>query len=88
MNASKSPGSRFDPNLLVVLDKLLRTESVKETAKQLNITASAVSHTLSRLRDAVGDPILVRARRRMVPTHRAEMLREPLADFSPTLSAK
>ena len=70
--------SEFDLNLLVVLDKLLRTESVKETAKQLNITASAVSHTLSRLRDALGDPILVRAGRKMVPTERAVMLKEPL----------
>jgi DNA-binding transcriptional LysR family regulator len=38
-----------------------------------------MSHALGRLRDLLGDPILVRSGRGMVPTPRAEALQAPLA---------
>jgi DNA-binding transcriptional LysR family regulator len=80
---SKRPLAGLDANLLVVLDALLETESVAVAAKQLGLSASAVSHALSRLRTVMGDPILVRAGKKMTITTRARAiaptLREGLA---------
>lgn len=65
-----------DLNLLVVLDVLLEEEGVARAAKRLRLSPSAMSRALSRLRDATGDPLLVRAGRGLVPTPRAQELRE------------
>jgi DNA-binding transcriptional LysR family regulator len=65
-----------DLNLLVALDVLLSEGSVAGAARRLGLSASAMSRTLSRLRDATGDPLLVRAGRAMVLTPYAEALRE------------
>ncbi|MFF0435407.1 LysR family transcriptional regulator [Streptomyces sp. NPDC004327] len=66
----------MDLNLLRVLDALLQESSVSRAAERLGTSPAAVSRTLARLRRAVGDPLLVRAGQRMVPTPRAEELRE------------
>ena len=68
----------LDLNLLKALDALLRTESVSRSAQRLNVTQSAVSHALKRLRDIFGDPLLVRDGAVMRATARATALREPL----------
>ena len=65
-----------DLNLLVALDVLLTEASVAGAARRLNLSTSAMSRTLSRLRDVTGDPILVRAGRNMVLTPWAEAARE------------
>lgn len=65
-----------DLNLLVALDALLAERSVAGAARRLALSASAMSRTLTRLRDATGDPLLVRAGRSMVLTPYAEALRE------------
>ncbi|HEI8503294.1 TPA: LysR family transcriptional regulator [Serratia marcescens] len=65
-----------DFNLLTALDALLSTGSVAGAARRLGLSASAMSRTLSRLRTATGDPLLVRAGRHMVLTPYAETLRE------------
>jgi len=65
-----------DLNLLTALDVLLAEGSVVGAAKRLHLSPSAMSRTLARLRAAVGDPILVRAGRSLVPTPRATALRE------------
>jgi len=70
----------LDLNLLVALDRLLATASVSAAAKELGITQPAMSRVLERLRDALGDPVLVRAGRGMVPTERALSLERPVAD--------
>ena len=57
-----------DFNLLIALDILLSEASVAGAARRLNLSTSAMSRTLSRLRDVTGDPILVRAGRNMVLT--------------------
>lgn len=67
--------SSFDLNLLVVLDAVLETRSVKKAAKRVSLSPSAASHALARLRDALDDPILVRAGQQMVLTERAEQIR-------------
>ncbi|MDH0615755.1 MULTISPECIES: LysR family transcriptional regulator [unclassified Agrobacterium] len=68
----------LDMNLLVTLDALLSEGSVVGAAQRLNLSAPAMSRQLSRIRHLLGDPILVRAGRGLVPTPRAENLRERL----------
>jgi DNA-binding transcriptional LysR family regulator len=66
----------LDMNLLAALDALLAEGSVTGAARRLGLSASAMSRTLARLRSATGDPLLVRAGRGLVPTHRAAELRD------------
>ena len=63
---------------LRALDALLAERNVTRAASRLGMTQSAVSHALGGLREALGDPLLVRGRGRMVPTPRAEALAGPL----------
>ncbi|WP_394844749.1 LysR family transcriptional regulator [Pendulispora brunnea] len=65
-----------DANLLLALDALLREGSVTGAARRMNISPPAMSHTLARLRAAVGDPLFVRAGNRLVPTPRALAMRD------------
>ena len=68
-----------DMNLLPALDALLREGSVTGAAAELNVSASAMSRTLGRLRRVVGDPLLVPAGRGLALTPRARDLR-PLVE--------
>ena len=63
-----------DLNLLVTLDALLAEQSVTRAAERLGLSVPAVSHALARLRDRLGDPILVRAGRGMVRSERGKRL--------------
>ena len=65
-----------DLNLLVALNVLLEEGSVVGAARRMNLSAPAMSRTLTRIRDALNDPILVRSGRGLVPTPRALELRE------------
>ena len=65
-----------DLNLLITLDVLLAEGSVAKASRRLNLSASAMSRALARLRQSTGDPLLVRAGRGLVPTPRALELRE------------
>jgi DNA-binding transcriptional LysR family regulator len=65
-----------DLNLLIALDALLEENSVAAAADRLHLSAPAMSRTLSRIRRATGDDILVRSGRTMTPTPRALELRE------------
>ena len=65
-----------DLNLLVALDTLLAEGSVTGAARRLGLSASAMSRTLTRLRSATGDPLLVRAGRGLVATPHAAELRD------------
>lgn len=68
--------TRPDLNLLVTLDALLTEGSVARAARRLRLSPSAMSRALARLRETIGDPLLVRAGRGLVPTPRALALRE------------
>jgi len=59
--------ARPDLNLLVTLDVLLSEGGVARAARRLRLSPSAMSRSLARLRASTGDPLLVRARRRLVP---------------------
>ncbi|NWA24284.1 LysR family transcriptional regulator [Pseudomonas gingeri] len=65
-----------DLNLLVALNILLEEGSVTGAARRMNLSAPAMSRTLTRIREALNDPILVRSGRGLVPTPRALELRE------------
>ncbi len=76
----KSPLAGVDANLLVVVDALLRAESVAAAARAIGLSESATSHALARARDLFGDPLLVRTGRRMTMTDRARRLARPLRE--------
>jgi len=65
-----------DLNLLTTLDVLLNEGSVARAAKRLQLSPSAMSRALARLRETTGDPLLVRAGRGLVATPRALELRD------------
>jgi DNA-binding transcriptional LysR family regulator len=72
----------IDLNLLTALDALLTTGSVAGAARKLQLSASATSRTLARLRAATGDPLLVRAGRGLVPTPHALALQTRVRDLA------
>jgi len=69
----------LDLNLLVALEALLLEANVSRAAMRVGLSQPAMSHALQRLRDMLGDPLLVRAGSRMELTPRAQALRGPLA---------
>ena len=88
MQAAHDVLNGLDLNLLRALDALLAERHVTRAATRLGITQSAASHALARLRDALGDPLLVRGPRgAMVPTARAEALAAPLGQALAALAA-
>ena len=68
----------YDLNLLRSLDALLACGSVTAAAQRMHLSTPAMSHALARLREAFGDPLLVRAGRRLVLTTRAQALADPV----------
>lgn len=69
----------WDLNLLRALDALLVTGSVTAAAERLHLSVPATSHTLARAREAMGDPLFVRAGRRLTPTPRALAMKPAIA---------
>src|SRR5262245_1943086 len=69
-----------DLNLLAVLDAVLTEGSNRAAAARLGVTQSAVSHALARLRQRLGDPLVVPSGGRMVPTPLAESLAPALRE--------
>jgi DNA-binding transcriptional LysR family regulator len=68
-----------DFNLLITLDALLAEGNVARAAQRLRLSPSAMSRALARLRKTMGDPLLVRAGRGLVPTPRALELQADVA---------
>lgn len=64
----------IDLNLLPVFEALMHDRSVTRTALRLGLSQPAVSSALRRLREQVGDPLLIRTRTGMRPTPRAEQI--------------
>jgi LysR family nod box-dependent transcriptional activator len=69
-----------DLNLLVALDALLAERSVARAADRLGLSQPGMSNTLARLLKLLGDPLLVREGLTLVPTPRAESLRQPIGE--------
>ena len=72
--------SRADLNLLVLFEVVREHGHVGRAAEVLNLSQSAVSHGLSRLRRLLNDPLFLKTPKGVVPTARALELAEPIAD--------
>ncbi|MFJ2738382.1 LysR family transcriptional regulator [Streptomyces sp. NPDC087440] len=86
-SAAPASDSRLDANLAIALHALLTEQSVTRAAARLHTSPAAMSRTLARLRRVLQDPLLVRAGQRMVPTPRAQQLREETAEVVRRLGA-
>jgi len=64
-----------DFGLLLSLDALLQEGSVSGAAQRVGLSTPAMSHALSRIRERLGDPVLVRSGRGMLLTPRALALK-------------
>src|SRR5262245_34907542 len=73
--------SRVDLNLLVLFDAVREERHVGRAAGRLNLTPSAVSHGLGRLRRLLNDPLFLRTPKGVVPTARATELAAPVTDI-------
>lgn len=73
--------SRIDLNLLVLFDAVMEERHVGRTADRLNLSPSAVSHGLARLRRLLNDPLFIRTPKGVVPTDRAVGLAAPIAEI-------
>jgi len=78
--------SAIDLNLFLVLHAVLEERSATRAAARLNVTQSAVSNALARLRRLLGDPLVVRHGRGLVPTPRAEELAPLLREATERLA--
>ena len=81
---------RRDLNLLVALRVLIEESSVSKAANRLNLSQSAMSRVLGRLRDLLGDPLFTRQGQHLIPTEKAlefdRALGEPLESLRQLLS--
>lgn len=71
--------NNFDLNLLIAFDILVEERSVTRASKRLNLTQSATSAALKRLRQAMQDEILVQHGKTMIPTPHALRLAPQVA---------
>jgi DNA-binding transcriptional LysR family regulator len=89
MNAAHDDATllqRIDLNLVVAFDALARERNVTRAAERVGVTQSAMSHALRRLRELLGDEVLVRGRGGMVLTPRGEALVTPLRSALVTMA--
>lgn len=63
--------ARIDLNLLVILQVLIEEQSVTRAASRLNLSQSALSKSLNRLRDTLEDPLFQRTSHGLKPTAHA-----------------
>jgi DNA-binding transcriptional LysR family regulator len=77
----KAPNFRtLDLNLLRVFDQVMAERNLTRAARNLNMTQPAVSNALNRLRDSLGDKLLVRSGYGVEPTPKALSLWPAIAD--------
>ena len=77
----KIPNFRtLDLNLLRVFDQVMAERNLTRAARKLALTQPAVSNALNRLRDALGDKLVVRSGYGVEPTPRALALWPAIAD--------
>ena len=83
---------RKDLNLLVALKVLVEEGSVSLAAQRLNLSQSAMSRVLGRLRLLLNDPLLTRHGQQLLPTDKAlevaQALNDPLESVRQLLSDK
>ncbi|WP_420584969.1 LysR family transcriptional regulator [Ruegeria sp.] len=75
---SKTDFTDLDGKVLRTFLTILEESSVSKAADRLGVTQSAISHTLAKLRQVLGDPLFVRSGQGLTPTERALALKEPV----------
>lgn len=65
---------KYDMNLLPIFLTLMDERNVTRAAERLGMTQPALSNALNRLRETLRDPLFIRERYGMKPTHMAEEL--------------
>lgn len=75
---SKTDFTDLDGKVLRTFLTILEENSVSKAADRLGVTQSAISHTLAKLRQVLGDPLFVRSGQGLTPTERALSLKEPV----------
>ena len=82
----------LDLNLLRVFDAVMTEQNLTRAASRLAMTQPAVSNAVKRLRDALGDELLIRTAHGVKPTARAESLwpavRRALADLEEAVAPR
>ncbi|AMH16752.1 putative LysR family transcriptional regulator [Hafnia paralvei ATCC 29927] len=73
--------SSLDLNLLLCLQLLMQERSVTKAAKRMNVTPSAASKSLSKLRSWFGDPLFVNTPLGLTPTPLMISMEHPLAEW-------
>lgn len=61
----------LDPRSIEVFITVMNSNSITQAAEKLDVTQSAVSHTLEKLRKLFSDPLFVRSGRTVTPTQKA-----------------
>ena len=85
---SDESGGRLDLNLLAIFDAIMCEGSLTKAGKRLGMTQSAVSHALSRLREATGgDPLFERTGRGMRPAPAGQAMCEKVREALDMLRA-
>lgn len=79
--------ARYDIKLLVALQVLLEEQNVSRAAERLNVTQSAMSKMLARLKDTFGEELFIRTSHGIQPTEKALSLTLPLADSLDSLKS-
>lgn len=77
----------LDLNLLVVFQAIWQERNVSTAAQHLDISQSAASNALRRLRKRFGDPLFLPTSAGMVPTPLASQLAEPISSALEMLAA-
>jgi len=77
----------FDLRLLRVFDALMAEGNVTRAAARLNLTQSATSQSLGKLRTALGDPLFVRVGQAMHPTAKAAAMADPVREALELISS-
>jgi DNA-binding transcriptional LysR family regulator len=88
LNIEKMNIRNINLNALPVFEALMRHGSVTLAARELNMSQPAVSSALAKLRLDLGDVLFVRSGKGLLPTPRAESLREPITDMMKTIMNK
>jgi LysR family transcriptional activator of mexEF-oprN operon len=78
---------KLDLNLMLALDALLSERNVTRAAARLGLGQPAASHALARLRELLGDEILIRSGSTMTLTARALEIASPLREALHQLQA-
>jgi len=74
----KTNSKDLDGHILLTFLTILESSSVSVAAEKLNVSQSAVSHTLAKLRTILGDPLFVRSGQGLSPTETALALKSPV----------